>query len=89
MLWDSNPFVHFSVKKVHNHYAMKNIEIEQCANGGDRHTNSKCTFKLYLKCCVDRKVEGGEEACKVNRNRDAKEEGKQRTRRFDEQGHRR
>ena len=72
-MWDGNPFVHYNIKKIDNHYRMqKKVAREQCTKCKSRYINSRCTFKLCSKCCVARKTaEGG--PCRVKSHRDAKE----------------
>ena len=71
-MWDSNPFVHYNIKKINNHYSMqKQVAREQCTTCKSRYINARCTFKLCSKCCVDRTTEGG--ACRVKSHHGAKE----------------
>ena len=75
-MWDGNPFVHYNIKKINNHYRkQKKVAREQCKNTcKSRYINgARCTFtkELCSKCCVDRTTEGG--ACRVKSHRGAKE----------------
>ena len=71
-MWDGNPFVHYNIKKINNHYIMqKKVAREQCTKCKSRYINSRCTFKLCSKCCVDQTTEGG--PCRVKSHRNAKE----------------
>ena len=71
-MWDGNPFVHYNIKKINNHYRMqKKVAREQCPTCKSRYINARCTFKLCSKCCVERTTEGG--PCRVKTHRIAKE----------------
>ena len=74
-MWDGNPsFVHdYNIKKINNHYRMqKKVAKEQFTKCKSRYiSNSRCTFKLCSKCCVDRTTEGG--PCRVKAHCIAKE----------------
>ena len=71
-MWDGNPFVHYNIKKINNHYRMqKKVAREQCPTCKSRYINARCTFKLCSKCCVDGTTEGG--ACRVKSHHGAKE----------------
>ena len=79
-MWDNNPFVHYNIKNINNHYRIqKKVSREQCATCKSRCINSKCTFKLCSKCCVEQTAEGGQGRVKSHRaakeRRDAMGEG--------------
>ena len=49
-MWAGNPFVHYNIKKINNHYRMqKKVAREQCTKCKSRYINSRCTFKLCSK----------------------------------------
>ena len=74
-MWVNHPFVYYNIKKYNNHFKLqKKVTRVNCEKCKSRAYNSRCSFKLCLKCCIEHIMESaGDGNCKVNAHRVSKD----------------